>query len=276
MATGIDPKQLLLVRALWGDKEIASHEKVLWDISYRAAEYAAPLAGALTQVAVCYGKQNVEFARGCGYQVIEANDDVPPLYAQHRRTARSGRQGRIQGGVSMLWRKLDAIRVAFDALHPRSVLFLDWDVIVEKRPDAELLAMLEAGPEFQGRNQFAPKTTVPWRPEGRLRWTLYVGGCYYFRGRDLLDAAIQCHATKFPGDSDEMAVTYVVDQELGLDPAIDNERLYVSAMGMKKRGVDPYFRHGRLISLKRFAQIKAGDPWALNWLSKGKRASKGG
>lgn len=259
----IDPNRLVILRVLWGDSSIDTHAKVLWDIEHRTAGYAAKLDGNVAEVAVVFGTDNLAFLANHGWgghwssaankRLLLMPEELPGAYCSVK--GRTRHCGRVQDGVGMNWRKLAAMQYVL--WRHASFVYLDWDVIVEKAPDAAMLAMLEAGPVFQARESYCSKIDLPWRPAGK-RDRFYTGGCYYCRSAAFVDHAIMRHATACPAEQEEVPLTMAADELLGHDRAIDNERLAVSCVGMRRRGTAPYFRHGTMLTMKKFRSLQRG------------------
>lgn len=258
----IDVSDLVVCRVLWGDESLISHEKVKWDVSVRAADYSKKLRGRLHERCVAFGSHNADFLRSLGYaDVIELEDKVPDVYSATDLPPR--RKGRIVNGIHHLWHKLWGIRAAI-AAGSKAAIFLDWDVVAQRKPGEDLLAILAGGPDFQGREghsgwmkvSWRSQEPVAWRPDWRQSQMFYVGGCMYFRGLPIIDMVIDIHAKQMPGDGDELAVTWLVDNCLGKE--CNNRELYTNCKGMHDRHPTPFFSHGRLISIRQFNEIKAG------------------
>lgn len=256
----------VIVRALWGGEQIVTSAKAA-QCAADAQQYADHLSP-FEQRVVAYGDACGDLLRQLGHRPIVVPDALPACYRVQRPVPRrlpmSDPHGRWTDGLSMWWRKLHAILVAWEAEpRPQAVIWLDWDTGVSRRLHRRLFDHLRDGPPIKGRLRQYFRPQVSWRRTAKRQ--VYHGGCFYLGDRAALERIIQTHATKYPICTDEVAITRVVDEMIG----IPNDTLSHRALGYDcgwlystRRNVidsadDACFTEGQYTSLKAHVALSA-------------------
>lgn len=245
----------LLVRALWGDCAVVTHQKTLQDV--RHASHLRHLLTGLESRVFAFGQENCEFLKAAGYEPILATEEgiFDWLRVGGNRTVAG--DGRINWRCSMWRHKLEAIKLALrTAPNPDGVIWLDWDTVVLAPPDRRLFDNLTIGPPFQGRIRQYNQFQCCWRRTGKRQ--VYHGGCLYFRDESVVDRAIALHESLFSTRTDEIAISRmteevffnntVVSAEEHRRARIDNPVLYSTRRDVvtSDLSVSSYFKEGRL------------------------------
>lgn len=215
---------MIFVRALWGDASVCTHDKALFDVQNRLGVLPPECA----MVVVAYGQHNAEFISNLGYRCLARHDLIPREYdalnPSRPKPLSRRRPGTVVSGITMWWHKLDAIRSVMYACDTDEVIWLDWDTRVLKQPDEELFALLANGPPLQSAECPWKTPRAPWRTGANRKWSFH-GGCYYVRGIEIIQKAIDLHAAGWCLYTDETVMTWIADHDLAGQPC-ENNRLY--------------------------------------------------
>jgi len=256
----------IIVRALWGGSEIVTSAKAREDVS-QATQFRDLIR--VEQRVIAFGDSAGANLRGAGLSPVVIGDDLPGEYSAPRpmpkRLPATDEHGRWKDGLTMWWRKLHAIRVAWDtAPYPEAVIWLDWDTGIEQRVTNATFKRLALGPQFCGRQR------QYFRPQHFFRTTsrrqVYHGGCFYLRGRYLIDRLLKMHATQFAMCTDEVPLTKLADELSGTDDqhkhralGYDNDWLYSTRHNVVPSDASAMFTEGAYASLKRHLFLAAVD-----------------
>jgi len=154
-----------------------------------------------------FGLENTAFLDSLGVEWICLSSD--PLVNWTAATDRNpSEDGRVNWGLSHWRHKLECIRAGLTV--SEAVIWLDWDCHLCEPLPADFWDRLATGPPFRASLRFYRHRQVS-RP-GRMAGRYVPHGAWQYFRRDWIDRAIETHARRCPGATDEVGMAYFLDE----------------------------------------------------------------
>ena len=254
--------KITFVHALWGDEQVASWPKILWDIQWGWSWRTKPER--FDRMVFAYGKQNWRYLRMFGLSPVLVSDDpvVDFLGVGNREAQGRGLRGTYNYGISMWEHKRHAICEAFSR-GAECILWLDWDTRYKNR-DESLFDKLHGGPEFQGRLRHYKNLASA----GGLR-DVYHGGCYYMRSSRVMEEVKRIRPeAKYV--TDEALVTSAINNlhfngrqaspQEHFSAGFDNPQLHGTRVNCSDSKFEPMYFEGDMNKVQKFERPMRKPP----------------